>query len=199
MNIEIKEVTKEHLEEYAKIPMLVKVNSKFELKKVDKGLGGITFNEIVVAEYIKDLSLYDKPLEWNERFDISNWGFLIAYDNDLPIGGATLAYDTEGVNMLSNRRDITVLWDLRVAPEYKSKGIGSKLFSYAVNWSKERNCKQIKIETQNNNVPACKFYAKQGAILAEINEYAYYGEDDEEVMFIWYLNLELYKQQKEFI
>ena len=65
-----------------------------------------------------------------------------------------------------------------------------KLFSFAVNWSKERNCKQIKIETQNNNVPACKFYAKQGAILSEINEYAYYGEDDDEVMLIWYLDLE---------
>ena len=179
--------------------MWLKVNSKFELYKVDGGLGGITFKEVEVTEYIKDLSLYDKPLEWSKRFDISNWGFFIAYYNDLPIGGATLAYDTEGVNMLSNRKDITVLWDLRVAPEYKSKGIGSKLFSFAVNWSKERNCKQIKIETQNNNVPACKFYAKQGAILAEINEYAYYGEDDDEVMFIWYLNLESYKQQKEFI
>jgi ribosomal protein S18 acetylase RimI-like enzyme len=189
LNIEIREVTKEHLNEYVKIPMWFKVTSKFNLNKVNGGLGGITFDEIVVAPYIKDLSLYDKPLEWSKRFDISNWGFFIAYDNDLPIGGATLAYNTEGVKLLSNRKDITVLWDLRVAPEYKSMGIGSKLFSFVVNWSKERNCKQIKIETQNNNVPACKFYAKQGAVLAEINEYAYYGEDDDEVMLIWYLDL----------
>jgi ribosomal protein S18 acetylase RimI-like enzyme len=190
LSIVIKEVAKECLVEYTKIPMWLKVTSKYDLNKVNGGLGGIIFNETKVMPYIKDLSLYDKPLEWEARFDISNWGFFIAYDNDKAIAGATLAYNTEGVNMLSNRKDITVLWDIRVDPEYKSMGIGSKLFSYVIKWSKERNCKQIKIETQNNNIPACKFYAKQGAILAEINEYAYFGEDLDEVMLIWYLDLD---------
>ena len=47
----------------------------------------------------------------------------------------------------------------------------------------------MKIDTQNDNVPACKFYAKQEARLGEINKYAYYGEDTDEVMLIWYLDL----------
>nr|WP_276575994.1 GNAT family N-acetyltransferase [Oceanirhabdus seepicola] len=170
--------------------MWLKVTSIYELNKVNGGIGGILLNEVKVDEYIKDLGIYEKPLKWEEQFDISNWGFFIAYDNDKPIGGATLVYDTEGVNMLSGRKDLTVLWDLRIDPEYKSMGIGSKLFSHIIDWAKERNCRQIKIETQNNNVPACKFYAKQGAMLGELNEYGYYGEDDNEVMLIWYLNLE---------
>ena len=39
------------------------------------------------------------------------------------------------------------------------------------------------------NVPACKFYVKQGAIIGDINKYAYYGKEDEKVMLIWYLEL----------
>lgn len=189
MNISIIEVTKKHLGEYAQIPMWLKVTSKYQLDKVNAGLGGIIFNEVNVNEYIKDLAVYEKPLEWEEQFDISNWGFFIAYDNDIPIGGATLVYNTKGVNLLNNRKDIVVLWDIRIAPEYKAMGIGSQMFSHVIDWAKERNCKQIKIETQNNNVPACKFYAKHGAKLGEIDEYAYYGEDDDEVMLMWYLNI----------
>lgn len=52
--------------------------------------------------------------------------------------------------------------------------------------------KQMKIECQNNNVEACKFYHKQGAaVLGKIDEYAYYNdvEDRNEVQFIWYLDL----------
>lgn len=189
MNIAIKEVTKEQLNEYAQIPMLLNVTSKYELNEVENGLGGIIFNEIKVEEHVKDLGLYDKPLEWEKEFDLTNWGFFIAYDNDVPIGGATLVYNTKGVNMLRNRTDLSVLWDIRVAPEYKSMNIGTKLFKHAVEWSIKNNCKQMKIETQNDNVPACKFYAKQGAKLGEINMYAYYGEDTDEVMLIWYLGL----------
>lgn len=189
MDINIKEVTKRQLVEYAQIPMLLEVASKYELNEINHGLGGIIFNEIKVEGYIKDLSLYEKPLEWEKEFDLSNWGFFMAYDNDVPIGGATLVYNTKEINLLSNRSDLSVLWDIRVAPEYKSINIGTKLFNHAIEWSIKHNCKQMKIETQNDNVPACKFYEKQGARLGEINKYAYYGEDTDEVMLIWYLDL----------
>ena len=49
----------------------------------------------------------------------------------------------------------------------------------------------MKIECQNNNVQACKFYHKQGAILGKIDAYAYYKDIDirDEVQLIWYLEL----------
>jgi len=61
----------------------------------------------------------------------------------------------------------------------------------AVNWSREQGLIQMKIECQNNNVPAVKFYHKQGAVLSVINEYAYYNEPEyrHETMFIWFLDL----------
>jgi len=100
----------------------------------------------------------------------------------------TLAYQTLNVNMLEGKSDISVLWDIRVLPEKRGFGVGSMLFEQGVNWSKERGCKRIKIETQNTNINACRFYKKHGCKLGNINQYAY-GDLSEEIMMIWYYAL----------
>jgi hypothetical protein len=60
-----------------------------------------------------------------------------------------------------------------------------------VDWSRERKCTHLKIETQNVNVPACRFYAKQGCRLGAIDRYGYAGHPQvgHETMLIWYLDL----------
>lgn len=189
MNIVIKEVTKEKLVDYVQIPMLKVVNSKLVLKKENQGLGGILLEEIPVKPHIIDLGKEEKPLKWDQLFDISKWGFFIGYDGEQPIAGLTLAYQSPNVRMLDQRNDLTVVWDLRVHPDYKGLGIGKQLIEKATLWAKERNCTQLKIETQNNNVSACHFYAKCGCELGIINQYAYYGDYDDEVMLIWYKNI----------
>ncbi len=115
----------------------------------------------------------------------------MAFDNELPIGVVTVVSKTENVNLFDDRDDISVLWDIRVDDRYKKQGVGTKLFTMAVEWSKSKGLKQMKIECQNNNVQACKFYNKQGAVLSKIDEYAYYEdiEDRDEVQLIWYLYL----------
>jgi Acetyltransferase (GNAT) family. len=52
-------------------------------------------------------------------------------------------------------------------------GVGTKLFSIAVEWSKPKGLKHMKIERQNINVQACRFYHNCGAVLGKIDEYAY--------------------------
>jgi len=49
----------------------------------------------------------------------------------------------------------------------------------------------MKIETQNVNVPACRFYQRMGAHLGEIRCYAYAAVPAvaHEVMLNWYLDL----------
>jgi len=46
----------------------------------------------------------------------------------------------------------------------------------------------LKVETQNINVPACRFYEKQGCHLSSINRNAYKAFP-EEVELIWSLAL----------
>jgi GNAT superfamily N-acetyltransferase len=127
------------------------------------------------------------------KWDLSNWAFFMAFDDDRSIGAATVASRTDDVNMLYGRDDLAVLWDIRVADEHKQQGVGRLLFQSAVDWSKSQGMKQFKIECQNNNVPAVKFYHKQGAILGSFDECAYHGDPyaEGETQFIWYLDLEV--------
>ena len=186
-----KEINKEYFEIYDEIDMLVHVKSIYLLKKINRGLNGIILSEEIVDEYIKDLGKYECAKDYEKEFNISNWGFYMAFDNDKAIGAVTIVSRTDNVNMLDGRDDLGILWDIRVGDGYKHRGIGQKLFNLAVEWCKNKGLKQLKIECQNNNVPASNLYHKQGAILSKIDEYAYYHEKEcrDEVQLIWYLNI----------
>jgi GNAT superfamily N-acetyltransferase len=96
-----------------------------------------------------------------------------------------------GMTIPFEREDVAALWDIRVHPDERRRGIGSKLFEYAADWARRKGCRQLKIETQSVNVPACRFYAKQGCQLGAIHRYGYAGCPDvaHEVMLLWYLEL----------
>ncbi len=191
--ITYKKVDKTYFSEYDKVPMKLTVITEFKLSKPSNGLGGITLTEVPVTPYVKDFCTGDDESvsRWDRRFDITNWAFFMAYDGERPVGAVTVASRTKGVNMLEGRGDLAVLWDLRVDEKYKGQGIGTTLFNMAVKWAKEENLTQLKIECQNNNVPAVKFYTNRGATLCAINEYAYYGDEDghSEVQLLLYMDL----------
>lgn len=189
--ITYKQIDESYFEKYDSIPMIVHVKSIFTLEKIQNGLGGILFKEVPVEEYQKDYRVYQKATEYAKKFDITNWAFFMAFDRNIPIGAATIVSKTATVNMLDGRDDLSVLWDLRVDDKYKGQGIGTKLFTMATEWSKANDLTQMKIECQNINVTACKFYHSRGATLGKIDEYAYYGDSDleNEVELIWYLDL----------
>ena len=194
MVLKIQEMGAEILPQYKEISIAFEVKSEFRVDLINAGLGGIKLREEkVVPSYIKDYDAYEDggPERWPRRFDIRNWGIFFALDGTRSLGRAVVAFNTPGVYMLAGRTDLAVLWDLRVHPDIRRQGIGTKLFNYAANWSRKRGCKQLKIETQNVNVPACRFYAKQGCQLGEINRYGYAGQPKvgHEVMLVWYLDL----------
>jgi GNAT superfamily N-acetyltransferase len=191
MSIRILEINSARLAEYDRIPSRFLVRSMLDLELVDSGLGGMTLHEVPVEQpYVKDYDAYGElPSDWPQKFDVCNWGFFLALDGARPVGAAAVAFDTTGVFMLEARRDLSVLWDLRVRPEVRGAGI--PLFRRAAEWSRERGCKQMKIETQNVNVPACCFYQKMGARLGEIRRFGYAAVPPvaHEVMLNWYLDL----------
>jgi GNAT superfamily N-acetyltransferase len=190
MKITIQEITPDYLAEYNTIPIALEVKSILEVDLVHGGMGGILLKEIPVRPFIKNYDAYGEiPTDWSMRFDVTNWGFFLAKLNNIPVGAATVAFDTTGVFMLENRRDLSVLWDIRVRPE--ARGVGIPLFRYAADWSRKHGCRQMKIETQNVNVPACRFYQRMGARLGEIHCHGYAAVPAvaHEVMLNWYLDL----------
>ena len=87
--------------------------------------------------------------------------------------------------MLERRLDLAVLWNIRVSPEARGRKVGSALFRAAEAWAAARGCQQLKVETQNINVPACRFYSRQRCVLGAINSFAY-SELPNEVQLLWY-------------
>jgi ribosomal protein S18 acetylase RimI-like enzyme len=91
--------------------------------------------------------------------------------------------------MLEGRDDLAVLWDIRVSPEYRRHGIGAMLFGAAEAWARSRQCRELKVETQNINVPACKFYWRMGCKLEKVTHRAYPNLPDENQL-LWYKRIE---------
>lgn len=186
--VDIREEPLSCLDEYSGIPIAFEVESIFEPSPGSDESGGFEFVERrAVPTYVKDYDAIpgNHPLDWPMRFDLSNWGLLSAWLNGERVGGAVVAWKTPGLLMLEGRDDLAVLWDLRVSPRTRRMGIGSALFSTAGRWALERGCRTIKIETQNNNVPACRFYLNQGCKLGGLNRSAY-PEQPDEIQLLWY-------------
>lgn len=187
--IEVVESSAAELAGYGTVPIAFWVRSRFRVERVRGGLGGLRFVEERVNPYLKD---YDGtegegPSRWAESFDLSRWGILSAFEGSRRVGGAAVAWNTPGVHLLEGRDDLAVLWDLRVDPERRGRGIGQLLFDRAATWARERQCRQLKVETQNINVPACRFYARRGCELGAIDFHAY--DASEEVQLSWYVDL----------
>lgn len=191
MSVLIVEEPIARLDRHAEVPISFEVNRVLEVSLPDAGLGGLVLSEVAVtAPWVKDYDATkgEGPTRWARRFDVSNWGLLAAHDGDRRVGGAVIAFNTAGVNMLEGRADVAVLWDLRVRPEARGTRIGSGLFAAAVTWARGRGCRRLKVETQNVNVPACHFYRRMGCTLGSIDRFAYPDLPDE-VQLVWFKEL----------
>jgi ribosomal protein S18 acetylase RimI-like enzyme len=62
------------------------------------------------------------------------------------------------------------------------------LFAAAAAWAQSRGCGELKVETQNTNVPACRFYEKHKCELRQVNRNAY-PSLPAEIQLLWYKNL----------
>jgi GNAT superfamily N-acetyltransferase len=175
------------LSEHARVSIAFVVERVLEVRLPDDGLGGMLLADVPVAHpYVKDYDAIEgeRPGQWARRFDISNWGMIGAYQHGARVGGAVIAFRTAGLCMLGGREDVAVLWDIRVAPGHRGGGVGSALFRAAEDWAGARGCSYLKIETQNVNSAACRFYQKMGCTLGAIDRFAY-PEFPGEVQLLW--------------
>lgn len=128
------------------------------------------------------------PAHWPTRFDVSRWSVLVARADGERVGGAVLVSDAPGLDVLEARRDLAVCWDLRVRPEWRGRGVGIRLFEAAEAWASGREKAELKVETQNINLVACRFYARMGCELRSVDPNAYPALPGE-VQFLWYKRL----------
>lgn len=191
MTVEVSEEPMTALPTYARVPMIFTVDRVLDVTNRDDGSGGFALSERrLEVPYEKDYDAIagEGPLQWARRFNLSNWALFTARCAIRIVGGATVAFDTPGLTMLDGRRDLAVLWDIRVSPDARRQGVGSALLERVEAWAQLHGCRQLKIETQNTNVRACRFYERQGYQLRAIHRAAY-PELPEEIQLLWYKDL----------
>ncbi len=98
--------------------------------------------------------------------------------------------DTECVGQIVLRKDwnkYAYIEDICVAKLSRGQGIGASFIQKAVEWAKRSDLKGLALETQDNNLLACRFYAKCGFVIGAVNTMLYRNFDNDEFAVFWYL------------
>jgi len=84
------------------------------------------------------------------------------------------------------------LWNLAIDRTYRRQGQGRELMRRALAWARSENLRSVWLETQTNNLPACRFYQAMGFKLCGTDDH-FYSNDDigvKEVAIFWWYELD---------
>ena len=191
MHIEIVVEGNDALDAYASIPVMFQIVEILDPDLPSDSASLLPYaSRTLDAPIVKDYDAQpgNHPLDWPVQFDVRDWGFLAARSGGYRVGGAVIVARSPGIKMLEGREDLAVLWDIRVAPAVRSHGVGTALLAAGEACARSRGARELKVETQNTNVPACRFYARHGFLLRAVRRGAY-TELPDEIQFLWYKNL----------
>lgn len=183
--IEIRLAAVSCLKDYARIPIAFDVTEVLlpDLRNV------ALVTRPVAQPWRKDYDTAGQsPTSWPERFDLSGWQFFVAFADGDRVGGAALVTHDPSVDLLEGRDDLGLLWDLRVAPTARRSGVGTALLAAVEERCRQSGLHDLKVETQDINVPACRFYARHGFRLRSIDRLAYPSLPDE-TQLLWVKSL----------
>ncbi|GIO66432.1 GNAT family N-acetyltransferase [Paenibacillus sp. JTLBN-2024] len=87
-----------------------------------------------------------------------------------------------------NWNEYACIEDIKVDRKFRRHGVGTKLVEQAKRWAKASGMPGLMLETQNNNVRACKFYERCGFFIGGFDMQVYKGinKDTDEVAMYWY-------------
>ena len=189
MRVDVRKESLAALSDYASIPIAFSTSTVLEVEWRANGLGGVRMVEAPLDQPLtKDFDNDEPVAGWRSLGDISHWGFFAAFVDGQRVGGAVVAHKTPGVHMLEGREDLAVLWDIRVHPSVRRRGVGTRLLDHAIQFARVSGYAFLKVESQNTNPAACRFYAKSGFALGGMRR-GVYAEYPDEVQLLWYLDL----------
>ncbi|MFN7480280.1 MAG: GNAT family N-acetyltransferase [Armatimonadota bacterium] len=173
--MEIEEVTPAELASYGQVPI------RFWVRERWTPTGFVPVANPWEKEY--DVP-GNRPQDWHLHFDLARWGFLVARFEDQVIGGTAICRDTPGVDLLEDRPDLAHVWDIRIDPQFRGEGVGRRLWQHVEAWCRAHGVSELRVESQDINAPACRFYARMGCELLSVNPGAY-PELPDEIQLIW--------------
>lgn len=105
------------------------------------------------------------------------------------------AYVAHWQGELAGVIELSVAWNgyarvdnLVVDAAWRRRGIARALLEQALRWCRERGLAGVMLETQSNNVPACRLYQRCGFVLGGFDREFYRGLDPRtrEIALFWY-------------
>ncbi|HVP26427.1 MAG TPA: GNAT family N-acetyltransferase [Candidatus Bathyarchaeia archaeon] len=122
------------------------------------------------------LKPFEKPLEKNYTGTLFEEHIMEPRAFAAVLDGQQVGWIELGYEKWNNRMRV---WELLVKKEFRRKGIGTILMSYAKKLAKEKGARMLVLETQSCIGPAIIFYLEQGFELIGFDAAAYSNEDVE--------------------
>ncbi|EOG8707800.1 streptothricin N-acetyltransferase SatA [Bacillus paranthracis] len=181
MSLLIRELETNDLDNFPEIDdsFIVNARSMLSLSKVNRH---IEYTVEDVPSYEKSYLQNDnEELAYNDYINKQNQVIYIALLHNQIIGFIVLK---------KNWNHYAYIEDITVDKKYRTLGVGKRLVVQAKQWAKEGNMSGIMLETQNNNIAACKFYEKCGFVIGGFDFLIYKGLDmtNDEVAMYWYFH-----------
>ena len=174
MKITIESVNQENIADIGKCDGRFAIDSRLILDVADNA---ISYRIVEVPRYEKKYA--DDILDYAAYINNSEKIVFLAYVGDQIAGQIVLR---------KNWNQYAYIEDIAVEIKFRKMGVGKNMIFEAKRWAREKKLKGIMLETQNNNVGACKFYERCGFQLGGFDKYLYKGlqEDTEEIALYWY-------------
>ncbi|OBZ18472.1 GNAT family N-acetyltransferase [Bacillus sp. FJAT-27264] len=134
--------------------------------------------------YTKEIfsETYLKQYE-NEEIDTSyiedtGKAVFLYYDDNICVGR---------IKLYANWNGYALVEDIGVSKAWRHQGIGTKLLEKSKEWAKQNNLLGLMLETQDINVSACDFYARNNFIIGGVDcmLYSNFSTANEKAIF-WY-------------
>lgn len=138
-------------------------------KSETNGLSAITMElQALKAPYIK---------QWEHDADLLEF-YQSVLEQELSLG-CYLGSRLIGIAIAEKRdwNDSLWVWEFHIDPGYQYQGMGSQMMTQLAKLAQKAGCRVIVCETQNTNVPAIRFYRKNGFEIGGV-DLSYYTNRD---------------------
>ena len=132
------------------------------------------FDTVCMKEYPRENT------DWAQYIGAEERAVFLAYADETIAGQIALRADWNRYALVE---------ELSVAAFARRKGIGSALLKTAEKWAREKGLCALSLETQDNNLAACRLYAKNGFSIGGVNTMLYRnfgGPIGNETAIFWY-------------
>ena len=156
--------------------MIVKMTelNKDDFKQVNEGF---FVSGRIIPKYENEIWTYTEEIFTEQYYKEYEYEEIDISYIDEPDKAVFLYYDDKNcvgqIKLCLNWNGYALIEDIAVAKDWRKKGIGTVLLQKAIEWAIQNNLTGVMLETQDVNISACRFYAKNNFIIGGVDNMLY--------------------------